>query len=120
MEIQELATSDWFPSLEAIGTNKDFLRYDGAEKIQKEAYLNHYGKAIIRNDCSIKATSKMIVVSIPFFDFINHCPKSVLFKMITEPAKHSFSLSILQEQFLAQKSWDSHKRHIREEIHNLD
>jgi hypothetical protein len=120
LEMQELGAGDWFPPLDPLGTNKDFLRYDGAEKLQKEVYLNYYGKAIIRSDCSIKATTKIVVVSISFFDFINHCPKSILFQMILNPSKHNFSLAVLQEEFLAQKAWDSHKRHVRDEIHNLE
>ncbi len=112
-----MGPGDWFPALEQLGSNKEILRYDGAEKLQKDVYLNYYGKTtIIRNDSTIKANSKMILVSITYFDFINHCSKEVLFQMITDPVKRTFTIPILQEQYLAQKSWGSHRKHVVEEL----
>jgi hypothetical protein len=45
-------------------------------------------------------------------DFMQVCPSEIMYDMVIEPVLHPVSLTALQEQFLEQKSWETHKKNI--------
>lgn len=122
LKTQELVAGDFFPTFPLLGNNPQTIKYLGASSIAKELYHDFYSKLKVddpRTYCSssIITDSVVMVAAIQFNDFIQIVPSDILFSLVVQPSLHTFPLEQLQNQYLEQRQWKSHKKAILNQFH---
>lgn len=100
-----LHPGDWFPYIplsDIPATEKNDTLY--------RTWLDH------QSECKITAAEKVVTASITSVEFLDVCSLEVVRAFIANTYVRRFAVELLQEQYLEQRHWDSHKRSVVGEL----
>lgn len=115
VETNRISAGAWYPQLPVIGKDYELIRYLGTEYIDNGVYREHFLDKLV-DLCvpySIFAEKDSVLASISFTEIGQMAllmPKEVLYELSYLPTVHGFKTADLQEQYLSQVTWDSHKK----------
>lgn len=115
-DVQEIGDGFVFPSFEVLGTNKDYLAYDGHQNLQKQVYVDYYLEDR-RAAYSIQSIERSILAKILKSEFFQIADQEIIFYLATKiPKVIDVSDKELQTERVEQQDWIKHKRSVFREL----